>query len=162
MKQQQPPIAMNFKYSSLLLASIALLASTSVSAQCKKFSKKRVISTIQGKQSIDQITSGTLGRGESAAALIEVTTTGEVDLIISTHPNLGEVTYNVVTTNGQSLASGSSRGSIARLPISVEAHSDIIVHVQSEKTSSAYIPIGCVAMATTKVTPNEMDILTGE
>jgi hypothetical protein len=36
------------------------------------------------------------------------------------------------------------------------------VHVQSEKTTSAYTPIGCVAMATTKVIPNEMDILTGE
>ena len=153
---------MNIKLPSLLLASLALLATSSTSAQCKKFSKKRVISAIDGAHNIDQITAGTLGRGESAAALIEVETTGEVDLIISTHPNLGEVHYSVVTTQGQSLASGSSRGSIALLPIAVEAHSDIIVHIQSEQPSSAYVPLGCVAMATTKVVPNEMDILMGE
>jgi len=144
---------MNIKLPSLLLASLALLATSSTSAQCKKFSKKRVISAIDGAHNIDQITAGTLGRGESD---------GEVDLIISTHPNLGEVHYSVVTTQGQSLASGSSRGSIARLPIAVEAHSDIIVHIQSEQPSSAYVPLGCVAMATTKVVPNEMDILMGE
>ena len=50
---------------------------------------------------------------------------------------------------------------MARLPISVEAHSDIIVHIQSRTASRAYTPLGCVAMATTKVIPNEMDILIG-
>ena len=153
---------MNFKLPTLLLASIGMLAATSATAQCKKFSKKRVISAVQGAQTLDQITAGTLGRGESAAALIEVDTSGEVDLIISTHPNLGEVQYNVVTSQGESLASGSSTGGLARLPIEVKAHSDIIVHIESEKPSSAYIPLGCVAVATTKVIPNEMDILTGE
>lgn len=153
---------MNYKLPTLILASIGLLAATSAHAQCKKFSKKRVISAVQGSQVIDQITAGNLGRGESAAALIEVEASGEVDLIISTHPNLGEVLYNVVTSHGEPLAQGSSTGSIVRIPISVEAHSDIIVHIQSEKPSSAYTPMGCVAMATTKVIPNEMDILTGE
>ena len=153
---------MNFKLPTLVLASIGMLAATSASAQCKKFSKKRVISALQGAQTIDQITAGALGRGESAAALLEVETSGEVDLIISTHPNLREVQYSVVTSQAASLASASSTGSIARLPIEVKAHTDIIVHIQSEKPSSAYIPLGCVAMATTKVIPNEMHSLTGE
>ena len=150
---------MNIKLPSLLLASLALLATSSTSAQCKKFSKKRVISTLQADQVIDQITAGTMGRGESAAALIEVEASGEVDLIISTHPDLGEVSFNVVNTSGGKIADGIIRDQVTRIPISVEADSDLIVHIQSESATGAYTPLGCVSMATTKVIPNEMDIL---
>jgi hypothetical protein len=38
----------------------------------------------------------------------------------------------------------------------------LIVHIQSEKSSNAYVPLGCVALATTRPaqSKNDMDILT--
>lgn len=149
-----------------LIPFIALMApmllASDGSAQCRKFSKKRVVTSLQGGQTIDQITAGHLGRGESAAALIEVKTTGVVDLIISTHPDLGEVAFHVVDTKGAKLASGFLEGSVENLPLDVEADVDLIVHISSEMPSSPYVPIGCVSLATTKVIPNEMDILSGQ
>ena len=138
-----------------------LLAATSVASdQCRKFTRDRVISTLSADQAIDQITAGTLGRGESAAALIEVETAGKMDLIISTHPDLGEVSYNVVNSMGGNIASGNIRGSVARLPVEVEADQDLIVLIKSETGTSAYTPLGCVSLATVRDIPNEMDILT--
>ena len=150
---------MNYTTPSILMLSALLIGAIDGSAQCRKFSKQRVISTLQADQVIDQITAGTMGRGESAAALIEVEASGEVDLIISTHPDLGEVSFNVVNTSGGKIADGIIRDQVTRIPISVEADSDLIVHTQSESATGAYTPLGCVSMATTKVIPNEMDIL---
>lgn len=147
---------------SILLLFAAFLMATEANAQCRKFSRQRVISALSTDVAIDQITAGTLGRGESAAALIEVESTGDIDLILSTHPELGEVTYNVVNIQGGALATGSTRGQLTRIPISVNAHEDLIVHIKSEKPYGAYAPMGCVSMATTTVTTNEMDILTKE
>lgn len=147
---------------SILLLFAAFLMATEANAQCRKFSRQRVISALSTDVAIDQITAGTLGRGESAAALIEVESTGDIDLIISTHPELGEVTFNVVNTQGGALANGTTHGQLTRIPITVAANEDLIVHIKSEKPYGAYTPIGCVSLATTAVTTNEMDILTKE
>ena len=150
---------MNSKLFSLLALSAFILSASPASAQCKKFSRNRVINAFDGDIAIDQITSGTIGRGERASALIEVESTGEVDLIISTHPDLGEVSYSVISTSGERLVEGSLDGTAKRMPLNVQAEVDLIVHIASELPSSAYTPIGCVSLATTKVIPNEMDIL---
>ena len=144
----------------LLTLGFLLAATSGASGQCRKFTRDRVISTLSADQAIDQITAGTLGRGESAAALIEVEAAGKMDLIISTHPDLGEVSYNVVNSMGGNIASGNIRGSVARLPVEVEADQDLIVHIKSETGTSAYTPLGCVSLATVRDIPNEMDILT--
>ena len=153
---------MNIYTSSLILIATVLTASLDATAQCRKFSKKTVISAVDANIEIDQITAGMLGRGESAAAVLEVEASGEVDLIISTHPDLGEVHYNVVNVAGEKLLSGILSGSAVRLPVEVEASNDLIVHIASERPTSAYTPLGCVSLATTNVIPNEMDILMGQ
>lgn len=153
---------MNCKFLPLLLCALATNLALEADAQCRKFSKQRIISTLDADQMLDQMTAGTLGRGESAAALIEVEASGTVDLIISTHPDLGAVGYNVVNAQGGRIASGTVNGSVARLPIVVEADSDLIVHIQSERTTGAYTPLGCVSLATARTIPNEMDILMNE
>lgn len=137
---------------SLSLCALALLTLTAfdAGAQCRKFTKQRVISTLDAGQAIDQIQAGTLGRGESAAAVLEVSASGTVDLLISTHPDLGEVTFNVVSASGRSLAEGTIAGTVTTLPLQVEAAEDLIVHVTSEKASGAYTPIGCVSLVTTQ------------
>lgn len=153
---------MNIHTASLVLIATVLTASMDATAQCRKFSKKTVISAVDANLDIDQITAGMLGRGETAAAVLEVESTGEVDLIISTHPDLGEVHYSVVNVGGDQLASGVLSGNAMRLPVEVEANNDLIVHIASERPNSAYTPLGCVSLATTKVIPNEMDILMGQ
>lgn len=160
----QPPnsTVMTNKAPILLLLSAAFLLASEATAQCRKFSKQRVISALSPDLAIDQITTGTLGRGESAAALIEVESTGEIDLVISTHPELGEVTFNVMSTQGGALASGMTHGQATRVPISVEADDDLIVHIKSEMPVGTYVPLGCVSVATTTIITNEMDILTKE
>ena len=143
----------------LSLCALALLTLTAfdAGAQCRKFTRQRVISTLDAGQAIDQIQAGTLGRGESAAAVLEVSASGTVDLIISTHPDLGQVSFNVVTTSGRSLAEGTLLGTVTSLPLQVEATEDLIVHVTSEKATGAYTPIGCVSLVTTQpITEEEL------
>jgi len=145
-----------------LLTIASIVSASSVDAQCRRFTRQRVISTLDQGTVIDQVTAGTLGRGESAATLLVVDAPGKVDLVISTHPDLGEVTYSVVDTQGKNYGHGQIRGQIERFPIETDGTSDLIVHIQSEKSTNAYAPLGCVALATTKSSQikNDMDILT--
>ena len=92
---------MNQTSLSLCALGLLLAAACDADAQCRKFTKQRVISSLDVDQAIDQIKTGTLGRGESAAAVLEVEASGTVDLIVCTHPDLGEVTYNVVNAIGE-------------------------------------------------------------
>jgi len=153
---------MNQTSLSLCALGLLLAAACDADAQCRKFTKQRVISSLDVDQAIDQIKTGTLGRGESAAAVLEVEASGTVDLIICTHPDLGEVTYNVVNTAGRKVTQGSTNGSMTQVAVEVEAEQDLIVHVASERASGAYAPIGCVSLVTAHSTPNELDILSKE
>lgn len=142
---------------SLLLLSLILVDFTAA-AQCRRFTKQRVISTLDSGASLDLIAAGTLGRGESAATLLNIPQPGAVDLIISTHPDLGRVEFSIVGTDGKVHQRGETRDQVKR--VSVEAETDLIVHIQSEQASGTYTPLGCVAVAAVRTVPNEMDILT--
>ena len=153
------------KYIPSLISILVLLVGTyEADAQCRRFARQRVISTLDDGQIIGQITSGTIGRGESAATVLEIDQSGPVDLILSTHNDLGNVTYSVVDARGTVHGEGRVRGSQERISIDVEQDTDLIVHIESERSASAYTPLGCVALATTRVIDetNEFDLLTKE
>ncbi len=145
-----------------LLTLASILSASTADAQCRRFTRHRVISALDQGMVLDQITAGTMGRGESAATLLSVNGPGVLDLVISTHPDLGEVTYTVVDTQGKKYRDGQIRGQLERFPVETDGNSDLIVHIQSEKSSNAYVPLGCVALATTRPaqSKNDMDILT--
>lgn len=146
------------------LTSISLLTFATANAQCKRFTRQRVINTLDKNIMLDQVAAGTLGRGESAATVIEVRSPGVLDLIISTHPDLGTVQYSVVDTQGRLYKDGTIQGQLERLSVESDGQGDLIIHIQSEKASGAYTPLGCVALATTRPisSKNDMDILTSE
>ena len=123
-----------------------------------------MISTLDDGQIIGQLTSGTIGRGESAATVLEIDETGSVDLILSTHSDLGAVAFNVVDTRGTLYGEGTIRGNQERISIDVEEGTDLIVHIESERATNAYTPLGCVAIATTRALDdtNEFNLLTKE
>lgn len=141
---------MNKYLSSILPLLVILIGSFQADAQCRRFARQRVISTLDDNQIIGQITSGTMSRGESASAVLEIEQTGTVDLILSTHQELGSVSYRVADTRGTQYGEGQIRGPQARISIDVQEDTDLIVHIQSERTTNAYIPLGCVALATTR------------
>ena len=87
-----------------------------------------------------------------------------VDLSLSTHNDLGAVAFNVVDTRGERYGEGTIRGSQERISIDVEEGTDLIVHIESERATNAYIPLGCVAIATTRAldATNEFNLLTKE
>ncbi len=142
---------MNKYLSSILPLLVILIGSFQADAQCRRFARQRVISTLDDNQIIGQITSGTMSRGESASAVLEIEQTGTVDLILSTHQELGSVSYRVAdNTRGTQYGEGQIQGPQARISIDVQEDTDLIVHIQSERTTNAYIPLGCVALATTR------------
>ena len=155
---------MNKYIPSLISVLVLLIGSAEADAQCRRFARQRVISTLDDGQIIGQLTSGTIGRGESAATVLEINETGSVDLILSTHTDLGAVAYNVVDTRGERYGEGTIRGSQERISIDVEEGTDLIVHIESERATNAYIPLGCVAIATTRAldATNEFNLLTKE
>ena len=100
-------------------------------------------------------------RGESAATVLEINETGSVDLILSTHSDLGAVAFNVVDTRGTRYGEHHPRQE--RISIDVEEGTDLIVHRESEQATNAYTPWR-VAIATTRALDdtNEFNLLTGE
>lgn len=155
---------MNKYIPSLISVLVLLVGSADAEAQCRRFARQRVISTLDDGQIIGQLTSGTIGRGESAATVLEIDQTGSVDLILSTHNDLGAVAFNVVDTHGMLYGEGTIRGSQERISIDVEEGIDLIVHIESERATNAYTPLGCVAVATTRTLDesNEFNLLTKE
>ncbi|MDA8901313.1 hypothetical protein N9I92_00580, partial [bacterium] len=69
-----------------LLTLASILSASTADAQCRRFTRQRVISALDQGMVLDQITAGTMGRGESAATLLSVNGPGVLDLVISTHP----------------------------------------------------------------------------
>ena len=129
---------------------ILLIGPAESDAQCRRFARQRVISTLEAGQTLDQITSGTMSRGESASALLEIDEAGTVDLILSTHRELGSVSYQVTDNRGNKYGRGQVQGPQERISIDVQEDTDLIVHIQSERTTNAYIPLGCIALATAR------------
>ena len=117
---------------------------------------------------LEQMTSGAIGRGETAATLLPIDASGAIELLISTHPDLGRVAFRILDVEGRQIREGEILGTTARIPIEVQAGIDLIVHIESEQAVGAYTPLGCVAISTareraaTADIPNEMDILIGE
>ena len=155
---------MNNSLSSLIPILVMLVGTFEADAQCRRFARQRVISTLDDGQIIGHITSGAIGRGESASAVLPIEESGPVDLILSTHSDLGNVSYSVVDSRGIVYGEGRVRGSQERIAIDVEKDTDLIVRIESEGNKRAYTPIGCVALATTRVIDetNEFDLLTKE
>jgi len=129
---------------------ILLIGAAEADAQCRRFARQRVISTLDAGQTLSQITSGMMSRGESASAVLEIEEAGTVDLILSTHRELGSVSYSVVDARGKKYGEGQVQGPQERISIDVQEDTDLIVHIKSERTTNAYIPLGCVALATAR------------
>ena len=129
---------------------ILLISAAEADAQCRRFARQRVISTLNADQTLGQITSGVMSRGESASTVLEIEDAGIVDLILSTHRELGSVSYSVTDARGNQYSTGQVQGPQERISIDVQADTDLIVHIQSERTTNAYIPLGCVALATAR------------
>lgn len=154
----------------LLLPLLLVLAmsTTSADAQCRRFSKQRVLGALEADMMLENMTSGAIGRGETAATLLPIDASGIIELLISTHPDLGRVAFRVLDIEGRQLSEGEILGSTARISMEVETGIDLIVHIESEQAVGAYTPLGCVAISTarerdaTAAIPNEMDILSGE
>ena len=159
---------MNTSILPLSLFAVILLSGLQADAQCRRFSKQRVLGALEADMVLDRITAGAIGRGETAATLMPIHDSGDIELLISTHPDLGRVTFRILDVEGRQIREGELLGSTARIPVQVEAGIDLIVHIESEQAVGAYTPLGCVAISTarernaTASIPNEMDILTGE
>ena len=152
----------------LPLLIVSLIPAAQADAQCRRFSKQRVLGALEADMMLEQMTSGAIGRGETAATLIPIDASGAIELLISTHPDLGRVAFRILDVEGRQIREGEILGTTARIPIEVEAGIDLIVHIESEQAVGAYTPLGCVAISTareraaTADIPNEMDILIGE
>ena len=70
----------------------------------------------------------------------------------------------MVDTRGALYGEGTIRGNQERISIDVEEGTDLIVHIESERATNAYTPLGCVAIATTRALDdtNEFNLLTKE
>lgn len=153
---------MNTYLPSTLLLTLALLSTPEGVAQSSTFARNRVLDLLDDGSVPNHDLSGSSMQGERAAAVITAGTSGEVDLIISTHPDLGAVSFTVTNTTGDRIAAGATRGEATRLTVPVEAEQDLIVHIHSTSNVGSYVPLGFVKMDGLPEVPNEMDILTRE
>ena len=155
---------MNKSILCLPLLIVSLIPAAQADAQCRRFSKQRVLGALEADMMLEQMTSGAIGRGETAATLLPIDASGAIELLISTHPDLGRVAFRILDVEGRQIREGEILGTTARIPIEVQAGIDLIVHIESERATNAYTPLGCVAIATTRALDdtNEFNLLTKE
>ena len=92
---------MNTSILPLSLIAVILLSGLQADAQCRRFSKQRVLGALEADMVLDRITAGAIGRGETAATLMPIHDSGDIELLISTHPDLGRVTFRILDNNIQ-------------------------------------------------------------
>jgi hypothetical protein len=143
------------KCSSIIYATVALISIVALSsfqsanAQCKRFSKTRVLSTLDARAQLLHASSGRMMQGEQAAVVIDAPQ-GLVRLDLVTHESLGVVHYVVTNRMGDEITRGAVRAGRASIDLEVLQQQSLTFSVEIPEGISPYTTIGCVGLAATR------------
>ncbi len=118
-------------------------------AQCRAFTKNRVLPLLNGYVQNDNYNAAQLVAGDEAEILLTFYGGKEYRLVVGAHPILGEIEYEVMDTNNQLIYSTKDSKSENKyiFDFKMSSTQQLIVRVRVPKQESAITPHeGCVTI----------------
>ncbi len=134
------------KHTLILLLAFGLFA-TAADAQCRSFTKKNCLSSLDGYIQNDNYNSAILIPGDDAELMLTFLAGQDYRLIVCSHPVLGEVAYEINDARGKRLFdSNKSEPDVNYVDFKVETTQQLQIHVQVPESKTAIMHEGCVTV----------------
>lgn len=134
------------KHTIILLLAFGLFA-TAANAQCRSFTKKNCLSTLDGYIQNDNYNSAILIPGDEAELMLTFLAGQDYRLLVCAHPVLGEITYEINDARGKRLFdSRKNEPDVTYVDFKVETTQQLQIHVQVPESKSAIMHEGCVTV----------------
>lgn len=134
------------KHTIILLLAFGLFA-TAANAQCRSFTKKNCLSTLDGYIQNDNYNSAILIPGDEAELMLTFLAGQDYRLLVCAHPVLGEITYEINDARGKRLFdSRKNEPDVTYVDFKVETTQQLQIHVQVPESKSAILHEGCVTV----------------
>lgn len=133
------------KHSIILILAFGLFA-TAADAQCRSFTKKNCLSSLDGYIQNDNYNSAILIPGDEAELMLTFLAGQDYRLVICSHPVLGEVGYEINDSRGKRLFDSSKNDGSNYVDFKVETTQQLQIHVQVPESKSAILHEGCVTV----------------
>lgn len=131
------------------LLPILILAPGFVSAQCRPYTKNRVLPLMAGYVQNDNYNAAQLVPGDEAELLLTFYGNKEYRLVVSAHPVLGEVEFEVLDTNNQLIyaSKDSNEENKSIFDFKMSSTQQLIVRIRVPAQKAAITPHeGCVVV----------------
>jgi len=134
------------KHTLILLMAFGLLATTA-QAQCRAFTKKNCMTSLDGYIQNDNYNSAILIPGDEAELMLTFLAGQDYRLVVGSHPVLGDVTYEIFDGRGKTLFdSRKGEPNENHVDFKVETTQQLQVKVQVPKSATAITHEGCVTV----------------
>tara|TARA_B100000963_G_scaffold338246_1_gene334953 strand:- start:942 stop:1367 length:426 start_codon:yes stop_codon:yes gene_type:complete len=134
------------KHTLLLLLAFGLFT-TMAEAQCRSFTKKNCLSSLDGYIQNDNYNSAILIPGDEAELMLTFLAGQDYRLIICSHPVLGEVAYEINDAGGKLLFdSRKNEPDVNYVDFKVETTQQLQIRVQVPESRTAIMHEGCVTV----------------
>lgn len=134
------------KHSILLLMAFGLLA-TQTDAQCRSFTKKNCLSSLEGYIQNDNYNSAILIPGDEAELMLTFLAGQDYRLVVCSHPVLGDVNYEIYDSRGKTLFdSRKNEPDVHHVDFKVESTQQLQLKVHIPTTKTAIVHEGCVTV----------------
>lgn len=123
-----------------------LLLPFTADAQCRAFTKNKVLPLLDGYVQNDNYNSAVLVPGDEAELLLTFYAGKEYRIVVGSHPVLGDVEFEVVDTNDETIYKNSTSDNKSIFDFKMSNTQQLIVKVRVPKQESAITPEGCVTV----------------
>lgn len=123
-----------------------LLLPFAADAQCRAFTKNKVLPLLDGYVQNDNYNSAVLVPGDEAELLLTFYAGKEYRIVVGSHPVLGDVEFEVVDTNDETIYKSSTSDNKSIFDFKMSNTQQLIVKVRVPKQESAITPEGCVTV----------------
>lgn len=125
---------------------LMLLLPFTADAQCRAFTKNKVLPLLDGYVQNDNYNSAVLVPGDEAELLLTFYAGKEYRIVVGSHPVLGDVEFEIVDTNDETIYKNTTADNKSIFDFKMSNTQQLIVKVRVPKQESAITPEGCVTV----------------
>ena len=129
-----------------LILPLMLLLPFAADAQCRAFTKNKVLPLLDGYVQNDNYNSAVLVPGDEAELLLTFYSGKEYRVVVGSHPVLGDVEFEIVDTNDEMVYPNKTADNKSVFDFKMSNTQQLIVRVRVPKQDTAFSHEGCVTV----------------
>jgi len=138
------------KFSTIILT-LLMVVPLMASSQCRSFTKKKCLPLLSGYAQNDNFNSAVLIPGDEAELLLTFYQGKEYRLLVCGQPILGDVQFDVFTTNEEKIysnvnAAGENLGNTFDFKVAATQQLIVRIRIPESESASTLVHIGCVSV----------------